>query len=45
MVLITGATGTNGLELIKLLARQGIRVRAWFGRRSVFARDYPPEFR
>jgi nucleoside-diphosphate-sugar epimerase len=28
MVLVTGATGTNGMELIKLLARQGIRVRA-----------------
>jgi uncharacterized protein YbjT (DUF2867 family) len=28
MVLITGATGTNGVELIKLLASQGIRVRA-----------------
>jgi uncharacterized protein YbjT (DUF2867 family) len=28
MVLITGATGTNGIELIKLFARQGIRVRA-----------------
>jgi uncharacterized protein YbjT (DUF2867 family) len=28
MLLITGATGTNGMELIKLLASQGIRVRA-----------------
>jgi uncharacterized protein YbjT (DUF2867 family) len=28
MILITGATGTNGTEFIKLLARQGIRVRA-----------------
>jgi uncharacterized protein YbjT (DUF2867 family) len=28
MVLVTGATCTNGMELIKLLARQGIRVRA-----------------
>jgi nucleoside-diphosphate-sugar epimerase len=28
MVLVIGATGTNGMELIKLLARQGIRVRA-----------------
>jgi uncharacterized protein YbjT (DUF2867 family) len=28
MVLITGVTGTNGIELIKLLARQSIRVRA-----------------
>jgi uncharacterized protein YbjT (DUF2867 family) len=28
MILITGATGTNGTELIKLLARQGIGVRA-----------------
>jgi uncharacterized protein YbjT (DUF2867 family) len=28
MVLVTGATGTNGMELSKLLARQGIGVRA-----------------
>jgi|GraSoiStandDraft_32_1057276.scaffolds.fasta_scaffold3311241_2 uncharacterized protein YbjT (DUF2867 family) len=28
MILITGATGTNGTELIKLLAREGTRVRA-----------------
>jgi uncharacterized protein YbjT (DUF2867 family) len=28
MILITGATGTNGTELIKLLARQGVEVRA-----------------
>jgi hypothetical protein len=28
MILITGATGTNGMQLIKLLAREGIGVRA-----------------
>jgi uncharacterized protein YbjT (DUF2867 family) len=28
MILITGATGTNGTEIIKLLARQGIGIRA-----------------
>jgi uncharacterized protein YbjT (DUF2867 family) len=28
MILITGATGTNGTELIKLLAREGVGVRA-----------------
>jgi uncharacterized protein YbjT (DUF2867 family) len=28
MILIAGATGTNGMELIKLLARQGIGIRA-----------------
>jgi hypothetical protein len=28
MILIAGATGTNGMELIQLLARQGIGIRA-----------------
>ena len=28
MILVTGATGTNGLEIVKLLSRAGIRCRA-----------------
>src|ERR1700761_8600498 len=28
MILITGATGNNGMEIIKLLAARGIRLRA-----------------
>jgi uncharacterized protein YbjT (DUF2867 family) len=28
MILITGATGTNGVEIVKLLSRFGVRCRA-----------------
>ena len=28
MILITGATGTNGLEIVKLLSRSGVHCRA-----------------
>jgi uncharacterized protein YbjT (DUF2867 family) len=28
MILVTGATGTNGLEIVKLLSRSGVRCRA-----------------
>ena len=28
MILVTGATGTNGVEIVKLLSRSGVRCRA-----------------
>src|SRR5215471_20039693 len=28
MILVTGATGTNGLEIVKLLSRSGVRCRS-----------------
>ena len=28
MILITGATGTNGIEIVKLLSRSGVPCRA-----------------
>jgi len=41
MILITGATGTNGIEIVKLLSRSGVPCRALVRNSQSSAKRFP----